>query len=234
MQSMFLAPGNPITGVTPATGTGAIPTKATAGALEYTNPVGGNLGYLYLIQALCTTRGSLILYDRLWHNSGLVGNIITAQSVTSLALTRPDALGAGVEIWLEVYAAMGAVGSVFTVSYTAQDGTAGRSATYTMPANALTVGQMVKFTLQGNDTGVRSIQTVTLSISTTVAGNFGLVLLRPMAAAILNMPDNSDNYKDYAGLGLAQIISDMCIAMMVQCSTTSTGSFLGSYGIGQA
>ena len=227
-HSLWKAAGSPGAGSTPPTGNGQVPTRLTAGAITLVNPAGANKLYLARFSVAGATAGTVILYDRLWHNSGFNGNIITAQTVaTPPTLTRPDANGADVEIWGEVYTAMGATASVFTVTYTNQDGTTGRSASYSMPANALSVGQLFPFTLQAGDTGVRTVTQVQLSIATGTVGDFGLVLLRRVAEipmTIVNVLGDRDAF----ALGMPELYTDAGLALQVLCTTTNTGNVLGA------
>jgi hypothetical protein len=220
-HSLWAVAGQPGAGSAAGSVNGAIPTSATAGAIPYTAPGGANDAYIGRFTAQGPTVGTLILYDRLWHNSALVGNVTTLQSFTQPALTR-ETSGQGVELWGEVYTAMGATGSVFTATYTNQAGTGSRSASYTMPANALSVGQMFPFTLQAGDAGVQSVQSVQLSISTGTAGNFGLTLLKRHAELPLTAA-NVGAVLDFFGLGGGLLPDDACLALAVLCSTTSTG-----------
>jgi hypothetical protein len=205
-----------------------VPTRLTPGAITLVNPGGANKLYLARFSCAGSTIGTVILYDRLWHNSGFVGNVITAQTIaTPPTLTRPNANGADVEVWGEVYTAMGATASNFTVTYTNQDGITGRSGSYSMPANALTVGQMVPFNLQAGDTGVRTVTQVQLSASTGAAGDFGLVLLRRVAEipiTVVNVLADRDAF----ALGMPELYSDACLALQVMCSTTGTGNIMSA------
>lgn len=227
-QSLWQAAGTPAAGATPATGQGAIPTSATTGAIPFNNPSAGHT-YLGKLQCVQGQNPTLILYDRLWHNSGLAGNTTLPQSVSSLSLTRPGALGTGVELWGEVYAAMGSTASTFTASYTNQSGVGNNSAVYSMPASALVVGQMFPFTLAAGDTGVSSVQSITLSSSTGTQGNFGLTLLRRIAEVQMNgTSTTAATINDAIGLALPRIYDNACLALMVLCLTTSTGNVSGS------
>lgn len=229
-HSLWKAAGYPGAGSNPVTGSGDVPTKSTAGAFPFTNPGGANLGYLGRIAVAASTAGTLILYDRLWHSSGLVGNVITSQTVNSLALTRPDALGTDVELWGEIYTAIGATAATLTATYTDQDGNAGNSATYPHPANAESVGQMFPFLLAAGDTGVRSVQSVQWSVSTGTAGNFGLVLLRRVAEIPLVMV-NVAQMQNAIAVGMPCIYAEACLALMVHCSATNTGQIQGALAI---
>jgi len=220
-HSLWRAPGMPGAGAIPPTSAGEIPTDATAGSFPFVNAAGAANNYLGYIAAASTVAGTLILYDRLWHNSGLVGNIITTQSFTQGALTRYTT-GEGVELWGEVYTAMGATASVMTAVYTDQGGTTGNNATYAHPANALAADQMFPFILASGDYGVRDVDSVTLSISTGTAGNFGLVLLKRLVTIPLQTQNVAAVYDAFSS-GLREVSDDACLAFMIQCSATNQG-----------
>lgn len=218
-HSLWQLAGLPGAGATPATGNGAIPTDATTGGMGFNNAAGTDNNYMGYFSNSGTLAGSLILYDRLWHNSGIVGNIITTQSFTSTALTRSTS-GEGVELWGEFYSAMGAVASTLTVVYTDQSGGTGNSATYAAPANAETVGQMVPFTLAVGDYGVRAVASATWSISRTTAGDMGLTLLKRIATIPINTGNKAAVF-DAISCGLRDIPDDACLAFMVQSTAAS-------------
>lgn len=226
-HSLWAVAGTPGAGAAAGSVNGAIPTKATTGALPFTNPAA--TGYGGRLSAQGATVGTLILYDRLWHDSALVGNVTTSQAISPPALTR-ETTGLGVELWGEVYTAMGATGTVMTATYTNDAGTGSRSASYTQPANALSVGQMVPFSLQAGDFGVRSVQALQLSISTGTAGNFGLTLLKRIAEIPITAP-GVGGVLDAIGLGLPVIPADACLALMVMCSATNTGELQGRFDL---
>ena len=227
-HSVWRVAGMPGAGAVPPTGNGVVPTRLTPGAIAMANPGGVNKLYLARFAISSTAVSTVILYDRLWHNSGFVGNVITAQTIaTPPTITRPNANGEGVELWMEVYTAMGATASVFTVTYTNQDGVAGRTSSYSMPANALAVGQMVPFMLDAGDTGVRTVTQVQLSASTGTAGDFGLVLLRRVAELPITLV-NTGVDRDAFALGMPEIFPDACLALQMLCSTTSSGNIMGA------
>lgn len=229
--SLWKVAGNPSAGATPPTGDGEIPTKATAGAVPFTNAAGGNKLHLGKAAVSAGSVGTLVVYDRLWHNSGFVGNTASAQTIsTPPTLTRPDANGAGVEIWMEVYSAMGASAATFTVTYTNQGGTGSRSATYSMPANALTVGQIVPFAFDSGDTGARTVSQVQLSGSTGTAGDFGLVLLRRLAEIPVKVA-GSGELLDALDLALVDVDNDACLAFMWFANSTSVNPVQASFSL---
>lgn len=238
-HSLWLIAGVPGAGATPpafTAGSGYTCTRTTQGALAFTNPVSAN-SHLMAVNGSGSTAGELILYDRLWTCSGFVTNSVAAQNVTTPG-TIPSRDGAGaangddVELWLEVYTAPGATGATWTVSYTNEAGTAGRSATYTHPANAETVGQMMPMLLQAGDKGVRAVASFTCSISSGTAGSIGITLLRRLA--VIPMPViNVGAVIDWGALGLPRIYDDSCLAFQVLCTATNTGIWTGQVAIAQ-
>lgn len=223
-HSLWSLAGLPGAGATPATGNGAIPVDSTTGGMGFVNAAGTDNNYIGYFSGSGTLAGTLVVYDRLWHNSGIVGNIITTQSFTSTALTRFTS-GEGVELWGEFYSAMGAVASTLTVVYTDQAGNTGNSATYAAPANAETVGQMVPFTLAVGDYGVRAVASATWSISRTTAGNMGLVLMKRIATIPINTANRAAVF-DAISCGVREVPDDACLTFMVQ-STAASANVVG-------
>ncbi len=229
-QSLWTAAGLPAAGANPASLAMVIPTSATAGALRFENPATG-LSYISKISSSQQTIGTLILYDRIAHSSGLNGTLTTAQAVNGAALTR-HTTGEDVELFLEVYAATGATASNVTISYTNSAGVAGR----TTPAIAMQVtpvaGQMLPIPLQAGDTGIQSVQSVTLSASTATAGNFGITLVKRIAEIPITVAGTGVVLDPFA-LGFPKIEDNACLSMMVVTSTTSTGFVTGTINIAQ-
>jgi hypothetical protein len=91
---------------------------------------------------------------------------------------------------------------------------------------------MVPFVLAAGDTGVRALASLQLSISTGTAGDFGLTLLRRVAEIPITLA-NIPIIMDLFSLGKPKIETDACLAMMIQCTTTTTGQILGSFNFGE-
>lgn len=227
--SLWTPAGAPGTGAAPTSA--VVPTKATAGAFPFTNPGAGQKAYLAGLEGQGGSGASIIFYDRLSHQGGLSGTVTTAQTTNlpTAALTRGDTTGAGVEAWLEWYTATGSTGVTATISYTAQDGTAGRSGTVTLPAS-VPAGRMYPMTLQAGDTGVRSVESVTLSASTGTAGNFGVTLLRRLDSGYIAGPGGAFS-KGPLDTRLSEIPADACIAMM-NLGLGTNGTWMGTIDIG--
>lgn len=166
--------------------------------------------------------GGAIVADRLWENSGYNVTSTSAQNTTFPGLPSRDvngaAAGAGVELWLEVYTACTNTATV-TVSYTNSAGTAGRTATCTIPASAV-AGLMVPFTLQAGDSGVQSVQSLTLSASLG-AGSIGLVLTRSVADIPVTI-DNVSTRQDMFQLG-CPLMYDASVPWLIYQMTGAGG-----------
>lgn len=161
-----------------------------AGQIPHYNPAAGNAN-LARLTIRATQPGTFMLLDRIWHNGGFTITSTGAQAITSPAWPArcptsgtddtPSVNGHTVLLALEVSAATGAGTPGATVSYTNQAGVAGRTAvlvTATLATSA--VGALYFFTLQAGDTGVRSVQSLTLS-ATWTSGTINLVAFRMLA-----------------------------------------------------
>jgi hypothetical protein len=217
----------PAAGAAPSSGlAGDIPTSATTGAVPFTNPASGawQLGRWTVTMP---RNGAVFLYDRLWQDSGFTVTQTTAHTVNSVALTRPDAFGAGAELWWQVYATMGANNVVLTASYTNPAGTAGRTAVtpagYMVNMQNLRTGQ---FQLDAGDTGIKSVQTLTIGTS-FVSGTIGLVIRRKIAEMVF--PLISSGYQAYDALStlLATIPNSACLEFLVLGSGSSPQNIAG-------
>lgn len=155
------------------------------GQLRHVNPGSGN-AYLAGLSATATQAGLLLLCDRLWHNGGFTITQATAQTVNSATWPARDIAGStngdGVFLGLEISSGAGAAAPTITVGYTNQAGTSSRTATNSFAtANSPAAGSFFPIGLQAGDTGVRSVQTLTLSVS-WVSGTMNLVAYRVLAA----------------------------------------------------
>lgn len=124
-----------------------------------------------------------LLIDRLTHQGGLSG-IVTGAQTTNLptaALTRYTS-GAGVCIGVNVYTNVGATATTLTASYTNQEGTAGKTtkAVQFGGTSRNAAATCVILPLADGDTGVRSVESVTIAASTATAGSFGVFLFKPL------------------------------------------------------
>lgn len=181
-HSLLYSSGRPAAAVAPSPGLGGAALTTYAGQIPWTNPVSGN-SYLARLAASSTGPGVLFLLDRLWHNSGITVTTTTGQTVNSVAWPARDSAGAtngdNVLVGIEVSTVTGNASPVTntTITYTNQSGTASRTGTMaSFPATAV-AGTFVPFQLNAGDTGIRSVQTLTLGTS-YVSGTIHLVAYR--------------------------------------------------------
>ena len=225
--STWLYDGIPGGAVTPTTV--AAPTKSTQGAIPFTNPSGGRAKWLANFSYVPNAGGHdiVMLYDRLLHIGGLDGTVTSAQTVGG-TLTRNTG-GVGNLIFAEIYTSVGTSAQEITASYTNQAGTSGRTTTSAVIGGSTSgfnnsPGVFITLPLQVGDTGVQSVQSVTLGASTNTAGDFGITVGRPLTFTVPGyaMPYQSD----LIGVGgIPEISADACLAMAVRVSTSTESAF---------
>lgn len=228
--SLWTATGVPGAGVAPTTA--IVPTNSTTGAIGFTNqtlPVTSYIGWLSLIESNSASNPEI--HDRLAHMGGLSGTVTTAQGALSLVTSNPgsDRLGdvnySDVQWWLEVYVAMGATGVNATVAVTYNDDTTGNLAVVALGATPR-AGRLYPLVSAVSGKFIKSVNSVTLSATTGTAGNFGITATRPRTMVPLNLANKSEVY-DWAQLGLPVVPNNSCLMLLMNCSTTTTGTLRG-------
>jgi hypothetical protein len=174
-------------------------TAADYGCIPIPNAVTG-ANYLTALEMASSINHTNDFFDVLWVNSGLVVTTTTAQAITTPTLPARDVngttVGEGCTIALLVTAVStnAAANAGITVSYTNSKGTAGRTANLSaiagsqLPATAV-VGTIIWFQLAAGDTGVRSIQSCTLT-TTMLTGSISLMICRDISTigtAVVNV-----------------------------------------------
>ena len=219
-------------------GAAAAPSPGLSGAALTTYagqiPVPAASGNTHLSYFQCTSSanyGGVLLADRLWHNSGFTITLTTAQTVNSVAWPARDkngsTNGAGVYLGVEVSAATGAGTPTITVSYTNSDGTAGRTGTNTVATVATSAaGTFYPIGLQAGDTGVRSVQSLTLS-ATWTSGTIHLVAYRPIMP--LGLPAAGAPATVNAVTGNLARVYDNSVPMLIYRPQTTTTTQLTAY-----
>jgi len=233
--SLWRTTGQPAQGAIPTTA--AVPTSATLGAIGFANQTAPATSYLAWVGGLtCSISAqSFEVHDRIAHLGGLVLNITTSQTVTGLDLSTlaPSAarLGAAdysdVQWFLEVYADGGATASNATINVTYDDASTGNLNVVAV-GGTLRVGRMIPLTPFIPTAGrrIRGINSVILSASTTVAGNFGFTCTRQRTAMPCPLANFSNSF-DWAALGLSNVPDNACLEFVCSTSTTSTGTLRG-------
>lgn len=241
-HSLWYLAGTQGVGATPPTTTaGGTALSGTAaqilGQIFHQDPVSGN-AYLARLQAIATIPGTLLLCDRLLHDSSLstataiLNTVTTAQTINTAALPARDNAGTvngdGVQWGIEVVTATGAGVPTLTMSYTNQAGVAAHTATNIDPTVATSaVGAFYRMGLQAGDTGGRSVQTLTLS-ATWTSGQVALVAYRVLAA--LELPGNNiPNAIDALTSGFPQLYNGVVPFFIFIPSTTTATNISGTY-----
>ena len=193
-----MAPGNPAPQYYAAAPLVAQTLSRSAdGGIQHGGNVAPSTKYLRKVTAMAVTAAGvpqrLYLLDYLMFYPFVdMGTADEQPMDNTQTLTRYTG-GAGVRIMAVLVAPHGLVGDTFFVTYTNQDGTAGRvTPLHTMTTAASVNGTILTtqtagagrigpfMALQGNDTGVRSIESVQCTAGTDV-GLFTLVLVKPLA-----------------------------------------------------
>lgn len=198
----------------------------------------GATGSLFISKAsvVANTVHSWMLADVLWVNTALVVTTTTGQAVSMAALPPRDINGdtSGEGCWLGIVSTAAntnaGVISNATVTYTNSRGVGSRTATMVnnstgdaIPATPV-IGTVVWFQLAAGDTGVASIQTVTLGTS-LVTGTISMIIARP----VLHMGNPTAHlmYTDkYPDPGI-RIYSDSCLLWFIRASAASATSLFG-------
>lgn len=146
-------------------------------ALDYAGYTSGNYSIPHLT----------LIADRLSHMSGCTWNSASTQTTNlpTPALTRYTS-GDGVWAMYENYTASfsSTVPRTYTVSYTNQAGTSGRTSPATVSFittnSGFDTGDVGLIPLQQGDSGIRSIESFTHSNTVDTGGNVGFTLFKPL------------------------------------------------------
>lgn len=215
----------------------AAPTDATAGAMiPYGNPGGGRDKWLVQAWASGLVAGTLLIYDRLLHISGLNATTTTPQTVGG-TLTRHTG-GAGNFVFAEIYAIVGTTASAINLSsYTDQDGNAGAAGPAVVVGGTgyREVTRAIMLPLASQDYGVRAVANVDLTVTTGTAGNFGITVGHPICCLPIPIA-GSPAVRDFA-VGLPSIPSlgdDVCLAALWLPFTVTAPELFGALSFVEA
>jgi hypothetical protein len=206
-------------------------TSTDAGCMNIKAPSTGRL--FGVAPTVVSTAGGHFLIDVLVINSGIVVTTTTAQTLNTTALPARDlnfsTNGEGVWAGLFVTTATtnAAANTGLTISYTNSAGTAGRTsrapvgaAGFQFPATAV-AGSLFIFPLQSGDTGVRSVESITLATS-FATGAVSLVLFKPLAVSdALLAPTHKS---PYAPVPTFKLAGTECIWPVRQLASTTAVS----------
>ena len=219
-------------------GAAAAPTPGLSGAAltsyagQIPIPAASNNTHLARFSGVSSAQaGMLLLCDRLWHNSGFTITSTGAQTVNSVAWPARDANGStngvGVQLGVEISGATGSGTPIITVSYTDQDNNAGATGTNTVATVATSAaGTFYPIGLATGDTGVRSVQTLTLS-ATWTSGTMHLVAYRVLATLELGAA-GLPNAIDALTSGMPRLYDTSVPFLIFIPQTTTTTQLSGS------
>lgn len=203
-------------------GAAVVCNNATAGAILPPFAVtGGNRLYVDQVSAQLGAANQFELVDRLIHSGNLNGTLTTAQAINTPALPA-RATGKKVRWYAEWYTDTGATASNATFNVTHTDATT--NTVVIAVGGTVRAGRKIELVSPaGKD--IASIQQVTLSVSTGTAGAFGVTAetQTPVTFGVL-AANGSVEYE--------RLIRDVgdgteCLALNVNCTTTSTGALEG-------
>lgn len=161
------------------------------GSIPIKNPQTGT-NYITELIMQANVNHSHLFFDCLWVNSGISVTTTTAQAIVSPTLPARDVDGGtnGEGCMIAMLTTTANTNSAAiansTISYTNSKGVVGRTARLSAIAGSQipvspVIGTLVWFSLDAGDTGVRSIQSITLGTS-LVAGAVSLMICRDIAS----------------------------------------------------
>lgn len=219
--------------------TPAAPDRALLGALGQQNPgISESLGII-AARFSALNPGQYIIADRLSHTAGVAGSgglsatVTTPQGAPNLPTAALTRYTSGVGVWaaITIYTQIGTTATTVSVSYTNQNGDPGRISPLVLfgATGFRETNRLIVLPFQDGDTGVRSVETVTVTATTGTAGLFGITLFRPLY--VICVPDTS-GVLPAAGLitgstfgGVAEIEDDACIfPIAITAGTNAFGS----------
>jgi hypothetical protein len=209
--------------------TPAIPTASVALDKTSDNAIGpipgAASGKLQILGGRFNTSGqagaTVVAIDLLNVSGGLSGTVTNEQTTNlpTAALTRHTG-GDGVFIGIVIYTTLGTTATTISVRYTNQAGTANRTSTVTSFGGTgfRDAPRLIQIPLQAGDTGVRSVEGVTVTATTGTAGNFGVCLFKPLMTFSLDsttgtMPIDAVSSGGMIG-SMAEFDDDACLTFM--------------------
>jgi len=213
-------------------------TTTDAGCIFFPDAGAGKVRYLTEADiASSATVSAFSLWDVVWVNSGITVTTTTEQTFTTPTFPARDANGStngeGYMIGVYAVAALGNAGVVSnsTVRYTNSAGTGSRTATLsaTVPQNfpaTPVIGTVVWFDLAAGDTGVQSIQGITLA-TTLTSGTLSVFVARKLVDLHVSLVNNNSNTTINNGNGVV-LYDNACILPFAQTAATTATVINGS------
>lgn len=227
-----------------------VPTEASGFGLWHGGNVSTDTKHVLNVSALTSagtaTPSVLMLVDLCLYYPGINMNLATAQTLTnSSSLTRYTD-GAGLRAALVMTATSGATAHNVALSYTNQAGTSGRTLPVTVACTASAIAPHLTHSgtaannygpflpLASGDTGIRSVQSVTLSAASG-AGTAALCLYRPLLTiplAAVSVASERDLMNQLPSL--PRVYDGACLVWLyfTGSATAASSTFIGSVDFG--
>lgn len=208
------------------TTTGLVPTDATAGYPTLDTFGGGATGYIFNLSYDGSVLGRYGLKDRLW-NAGSIS--MTTLATTSFAsptsyLSRcPDGVGNGLEIWLEINAAVSATATTVAVTYTSSTGATGHTTGATASLSGYATRRLIRMPLQAGDTGVQKIESVIVGGTVATTGSVNVIVARPLLEGMRIVVAGGGDKWGWDKTGLVQIYDSSALWPVVIPDSTASG-----------
>jgi hypothetical protein len=223
-------------------------TSNQGGLFPFVNPASGNTYLTNVVLSTLYNISAVVFFDLLWYSTSINVTTTTAQTVNSVAYGARDSdgttAGDGVIASLIITTALGNTSTAIpSISYTNQNGVSGRTGTvfsYTGAAGAVGIpssGQVnssFPFSLQIGDTGVQSIQSITLGTS-LVSGSVSLLMYREIA--FIGMPNGTSPggnslTADWAFLGFPQLYNGTAMTFYTIQTGNNSNPINGEISLG--
>lgn len=211
---------------------------ADYGCIPIANAAAG-ANYLTALEMASSVNHTNDFFDVLWVNSGIAVTTTTLQAITTPTLPARDVNGATagegctIALLVTTVSTNAAANAGITVTYTNSKGTGSRTARLSaiagsqLPVGA-NIGAMCWFQLDAGDTGVQSIQGITLT-TTLLTGAVSLMICRDIATigtAIVNV----STPKTIGSPGI-RLYNGTCLLHNILCSATTATFFSGGLAV---
>jgi hypothetical protein len=219
--SLFELAGNPGAGTLAGTSTtaGVVPNDGTAGCPNIDAFGGAATGYLSQVDFGNLVAARMKLFDMVFKAGAYAFNANTALSSQPSYVSRmPGGSYGDTQIWIETVTAFTG-NPTFTITYTNQAGTTGRTATLAAGL-APTLGRMLQIPLQAGDTGIQKIDNVACSVATV--GTFNVLVMRPLWSGRCRIANDGDTH-DLFKVGMPVVFTDSALVLAVAADSASSG-----------
>jgi hypothetical protein len=211
------------------TASGLVPTDATAGAPTINAFGGGATGYVTGAEIYNSVTSQVLVYDRVFH----VGSISLTSLATTTLSSQPSFSSripggtdyTGLELFLEINAAVSNTATTVTVNYYNETGSGGGSRTTGATASLAqyTTRRLVPMPLQAGDKGISQINSVVVGGTVATTGSFNVVIARKIAGARI-MVANGGEVQAWDRVPFRQIWDNSCLWLVVNADSTSSGT----------